>query len=31
MKRISETWQSAVDAGYGGQDLSVVYRYLGSK
>ncbi len=30
MKRISETWQSAVDAGYGEQDLSVVYRYLGS-
>jgi len=31
MKRISETWQSAVDAGYGEQDLSVVYRYLGDK
>ncbi|WP_459177350.1 NAD(P)-dependent oxidoreductase [Ewingella americana] len=30
MKRISETWQSAVDAGYGDQDLSVVYRYLGA-
>lgn len=30
MKRISETWQNAVDAGYGEQDLSVVYRYLGS-
>lgn len=30
MERISETWQSAVDAGYGEQDLSVVYRYLGA-
>jgi len=31
MKRISQTWQSAVDGGYGDQDLAVVYRYLGSK
>lgn len=31
MKSISQTWQSAVDAGYGEQDLSVVYRYLGDK
>ncbi len=31
MKRISQTWQSAVDGGYGDQDLAVVYRYLGNK
>lgn len=31
MKRISQTWQSAVDGGYGDQDLAVVYRCLGSK
>ena len=31
MKRISETWQGAVGAGYGDQDLAVVYRYLGDK
>lgn len=31
MQSISKTWQSAVDAGYGEQDLSVVYRYLGEK
>lgn len=31
MKRISQTWQGAVDGGYGEQDLAVVYRYLGSK
>ncbi|MBF7993782.1 NAD(P)-dependent oxidoreductase [Rahnella laticis] len=31
MKRISETWQAAVDGGYGDQDLAVVYRYLGSR
>jgi len=30
MKRISETWQGAVNAGYGEQDLAVVYRYLGN-
>ncbi len=30
MKRISETWQGAVGAGYGDQDLAVVYRYLGN-
>jgi 3-hydroxyisobutyrate dehydrogenase len=31
MKRISQTWQGAVDGGYGDKDLAVVYRYLGSK
>ncbi|KAB8309227.1 NAD(P)-dependent oxidoreductase [Rouxiella chamberiensis] len=31
MKRISETWQAAVEGGYGDQDLAVVYRYLGSR
>ncbi|AEX52189.1 NAD(P)-dependent oxidoreductase [Rahnella aquatilis] len=31
MKRISQTWQSAVDGGYGGKDLAVVYHYLGNK
>ncbi len=31
MKRISETWQGAVSAGYGEKDLAVVYRYLGDK
>ncbi|ORJ26677.1 NAD(P)-dependent oxidoreductase [Rouxiella badensis] len=31
MKNISETWQKAVDAGYGDNDLSVVYRYLGTQ
>lgn len=30
MKLISQTWQGAVDGGYGEQDLAVVYRYLGS-
>jgi len=31
MKRISQTWQGAVDNGYGEQDLAVVYRYLGNQ
>lgn len=31
MQNISNTWQKAVDAGYGDSDLSVVYRYLGSQ
>ncbi|ADW73800.1 6-phosphogluconate dehydrogenase NAD-binding protein [Rahnella aceris] len=31
MKRISQTWQGAVDGGYGGKDLAVVYHYLGNK
>lgn len=28
LSAISALWQKAVDAGYGGQDLSVIYRYL---
>lgn len=31
MQNISDTWQKAVDAGYGDSDLSVVYRYLGTQ
>lgn len=31
MTRISETWQQAVNAGYGDSDLAVVYRYLGNQ
>lgn len=31
MQNISNTWQKAVDAGYGDSDLSVVYRYLGTQ
>ncbi len=31
LKLISGVWQEAVDAGYGEQDLSVVYRYLSDK
>ncbi len=31
MQNISNTWQKAVDAGYGDSDLSVVYRYLGNQ
>ncbi|MBF6637220.1 NAD(P)-dependent oxidoreductase [Rouxiella silvae] len=31
MNNISQTWQKAVEAGYGHSDLSVVYRYLGAQ
>lgn len=31
MQNISNTWQKAVDAGYGDNDLCVVYRYLGNQ